>query len=68
MVCLRDRGDFSLMGLLSVLSTMLVESESKDLTMIVNDTSYPDRGCGRLIANKQVKHLIVAHRYEPNDR
>lgn len=39
----------------------LVESGVKDLTMIVNDTSYPDRGCGRLIANKQVKHLIVSH-------
>ncbi|WP_297168055.1 CoA transferase subunit A [uncultured Porphyromonas sp.] len=40
---------------------VLVESGVKDLTMIVNDTSYPDRGCGRLIANKQVKHLIVSH-------
>ncbi|MDN4753354.1 CoA transferase subunit A [Porphyromonadaceae bacterium W3.11] len=39
----------------------LVESGVKDLTMIVNDTSYPDRGCGRLIANKQVKKLIVSH-------
>lgn len=39
----------------------LVESGVKDLTMIVNDTSYPNRGCGRLIANKQVKHLIVSH-------
>lgn len=39
----------------------LVKSGVKDLTMIVNDTSYPDRGCGRLIANKQVKKLIVSH-------
>lgn len=39
----------------------LVESGVKDLTMIVNDTSYPDRGCGRLIANKQVKELYVSH-------
>lgn len=39
----------------------LVESGVRDLTMIVNDTSYPDRGCGRLIANKQVKRLIVSH-------
>ncbi len=39
----------------------LVESGVKDLTMIVNDTSFPDRGCGRLIANKQVKELYVSH-------
>ena len=40
---------------------VLVESGIKDLTMIVNDTSYPDRGCGRLIANKQVRRLIASH-------
>lgn len=39
----------------------LVESGVKDLTMITNDTSYPDRGCGRLIASGQVKKLIVSH-------
>lgn len=39
----------------------LVDSGVKDLTMIVNDTSYPDRGCGKLIANKQVKKLYVSH-------
>ena len=25
----------------------LVESGVKDLTLIVNDTAYPDKGCGR---------------------
>lgn len=39
----------------------LVETGVKDLTMIVNDTSYPELGCGRLIANKQVKVLYVSH-------
>ena len=39
----------------------LVESGVKDLTMIVNDTSYPELGCGRLIANHQVKELYVSH-------
>lgn len=39
----------------------LVKSGVKDLTMIVNDTAYPDRGCGRLIANKQVKKVVVSH-------
>lgn len=39
----------------------LVQSGVKNLTLIVNDTSYPDRGCGRLIANKQIKKVIVSH-------
>lgn len=39
----------------------LVASGVKDLTMIVNDTSYVDRGCGKLIANKQIKKVIVSH-------
>ncbi|MDO4673364.1 CoA transferase subunit A [Falsiporphyromonas endometrii] len=39
----------------------LVKSGVKDLTLISNDTSYPDRGCGRLIANHQVKKLIASH-------
>ena len=29
----------------------LVESGVKDLTLIVNDTAYPDKGCGRLRQN-----------------
>lgn len=33
----------------------------KDLTLIVNDSGYPDKGCGKLVANKQVKKLIVSH-------
>lgn len=39
----------------------LVARGVKDLTMIVNDTSYPDRGCGKLVANRQVKKVIVSH-------
>lgn len=39
----------------------LIKSGVKDLTLIANDTSYPDRGCGRLIANHQVKKLIASH-------
>ena len=39
----------------------LVESGVKDLTLIVNDTAYPDKGCGRLIAGKQVREVIVSH-------
>ena len=27
----------------------------------MNDTAYPDKGCGRLIAGKQVRKVIVSH-------
>ena len=39
----------------------LAKSGVKNLTLIVNDTAYPDKGCGQLIANKQVKKVIVSH-------
>lgn len=39
----------------------LVERGVKDLTLILNDTGYPDRGAGKLIVNKQVKKVIVSH-------
>ena len=39
----------------------LVESGVKDLTLIVNDTGYAEEGCGRLIAGKQVRKVIVSH-------
>lgn len=39
----------------------LVESGIKNLTLICNDTSFPDKGQGKLIANKQVKRVITSH-------
>lgn len=39
----------------------LVASGVKNLTLILNDTGYPDKGSGKLIANKQVKKIIVSH-------
>lgn len=39
----------------------LSKSGVKNLTVICNDTSYPDRGVGQLIANKQVRKLFVSH-------
>ena len=39
----------------------LAKSGVKDLTVICNDTSYPEKGVGQLIANKQVKKLYVSH-------
>lgn len=39
----------------------LVELGIKDLTIIANDTSFPDKGLGKLIVTKQVKKAIVSH-------
>ncbi len=39
----------------------LVASGVKDFTLIVNDSSFPDKGCGKLVANNRVKKLIVSH-------
>ena len=39
----------------------LVESGAKDLTIIANDTAYPDKGVGKLLTNRQIKKLIVSY-------
>ncbi|GKX29232.1 butyrate--acetoacetate CoA-transferase subunit A [Vallitalea longa] len=40
---------------------LIIESGIKDLTIIGNDTSYEDKGIGRLIVNRQVKKVITSH-------
>ena len=39
----------------------LIKREITDLTIIANDTSFVDKGLGRLINNKQVKKVIASH-------
>lgn len=39
----------------------LVEKNTKELTLIANDTSFPEIGLGKLIVNKQIKKAIVSH-------
>lgn len=39
----------------------LLENGTKDLTIIANDTSFPDFERGKLILNKRVKKAIVSH-------
>jgi acetate CoA/acetoacetate CoA-transferase alpha subunit len=39
----------------------LVEKGTKNLTLICNDSSFPDYGVGKLIVNKQIKKLIASH-------
>lgn len=39
----------------------IIKSGIKELTIIANDTAFPDRGIGKLIVNKSVKKVIVSH-------
>lgn len=39
----------------------MVEKGLKDLTIIANDTAFPDKGIGKLIVNKSVKKVIASH-------
>jgi len=39
----------------------LVESGVKNLTLICNDTSFPDKGVGKLIVNKQISKVYTSH-------
>ncbi len=39
----------------------LIASGVKDLTIIANDTSFPEQGIGRLVVNNQVKCVIASH-------
>jgi len=40
---------------------LLAESDIHDLTVICNDTGFPDKGIGLLIAAKKVKKVITSH-------
>ena len=33
----------------------------RDLTVIANDTAFPDKGIGKLVVNRQLKKAIVSH-------
>ncbi|MDF2547626.1 MAG: branched-chain amino acid dehydrogenase [Anaerosolibacter sp.] len=39
----------------------LVEKGVKDLTLICNDTAFPDAGVGKMVVNKQFKKIITSH-------
>lgn len=39
----------------------IIKKGVKNLTIIANDTAFPDRGIGKLIVNKNVKKAIVSH-------
>ena len=54
-------GGFLSCGVPDKLIDALIEQNTKNLTMICNDTSYPDADKGKLITNKQIKKVIAAH-------
>lgn len=54
-------GGFLAVGTPESIITALIEKGVKDLTIIANDTGFPDRGIGRLVVNNQVKKVIVSH-------
>lgn len=54
-------GGFLAVGTPEMLIDAMVKKGVRDLTVIGNDTGFPDRGIGRLVVNKQVKQVIVSH-------
>lgn len=54
-------GGFLACGTSETLIDALVESGVKNLTIIGNDTSFVDKGIGKLIVNNQVKKVIASH-------
>ncbi|MCM1264986.1 MAG: CoA transferase subunit A [Candidatus Gastranaerophilales bacterium] len=54
-------GGFLSCGTPEILVEELINQNKKDLTMVTNDTSYPNADKGKLIVNKQVKKVITTH-------
>lgn len=54
-------GGFLGCGTPESLIDVIIESNIKNLTIIGNDTSFVDKGIGRLIVNNQVKKVIASH-------
>lgn len=54
-------GGFLANGTPEKLIDALLASGVRDLTVICNDTSFPDRGIGRLVADRRIKKLYTSH-------
>ena len=54
-------GGFLANGSPETLIDEIVKSGVKNLTLICNDTAYPDKGVGKMLSNKQFKKLIVSY-------
>lgn len=54
-------GGFMGVGTPEFIIDAMIKKNVKDLTIIANDSSFSDKGLGRLIVNKQVKKIIASH-------
>lgn len=54
-------GGFLGVGTPEIFIDEIIKRGIKDLTIICNDTSFPDKGVGKLIVNKRVRKSIVSH-------
>lgn len=54
-------GGFLAVGTPEMIIDEIVKKGVKDLTIICNDSGFPDRGVGKLVVNKQVKKIIASH-------
>ncbi|CAH0275312.1 Acetate CoA-transferase subunit alpha [Peribacillus sp. Bi96] len=54
-------GGFGGIGTPPGLVNLILESGIKDLTLIGNDTGFPDIGIGKLVTQRRAKKIIVSH-------
>lgn len=54
-------GGFLANGTPENLVDALVERDVKNLTLICNDTGFPDKGVGKMVVAKQFKKMIASH-------
>ncbi len=54
-------GGFLGAGSPDVLIDAVIKKGVKNITLIANDTGFVDRGVGKWVANKQVKHAMASH-------
>lgn len=54
-------GGFLAVGTPELLVDALLAKGTKDLTVIANDTAFPDKGIGKLVVNRCLQKAIVSH-------
>ena len=54
-------GGFLGCGTPQILVDQVLAQGTKDLTLVCNDTAFPDAGVGKLVVSRQFKKVIVSH-------
>ena len=54
-------GGFLGCGTPQTLVDQVLANGTKDLTLVCNDTAFPDSGVGKLVVSRQFKRVIVSH-------